>query len=69
MIKAVIWILVGIVIIIYNHSGGDSRLVIRWTNLDLGYLVIAYGLFILIRDRIQKHREKKEIEPESVDEN
>ncbi len=63
MIKAVIWILVGIMVIIYNHFGADGRLVIRWTNLDLGYFVIAYGIFIFIRERIQKQRQKQETVP------
>jgi hypothetical protein len=63
MIKAIIWIFVGIMVIIYNHFGADGRLVIRWTNLDLGYFIIAYGIFIFIRERIQKQRQGQETEP------
>lgn len=66
MIKAIIWIIVGIMIIVYNHFGAESRLVIRWTNLDLGYIVIAYGVFILIREMIQKQRQKKETDSDSI---
>ncbi|MFH1844543.1 MAG: hypothetical protein ABIF77_15190 [bacterium] len=49
MIRVFIWTAIGIGIIIYNHSGTDTQLIIRGTGIDFGYLAIGVGVFHLIR--------------------
>lgn len=57
MVRGLIWLVIGIAVIIYNHSGADSRLVIRGTNFDFGYLILAFGLYYIIKAAVQSGRQ------------
>ena len=56
MVQAIIWIVVGIGIIIYNASSTTSKLVIRGTGIDFGYLAIAVGVISLIVALVKKKK-------------
>jgi hypothetical protein len=52
--KALIFIILGIGIIVYNHMSADSVLVLRGTKLDFGYIAIGYGLIVGVMAMVRK---------------
>ena len=58
MLPGIVFILIGIGIFIYNTQQA-SKLVIRGTNIDLGYLIIALGLINFVLGYLRMQRIKK----------
>jgi len=52
--KALIAIIIGIGIVIYNHMSADSMLVLRGTGIDFGYIAIGYGVIVGIMSLVKK---------------
>ena len=44
----IIWAVIGIICLIWSHSGGKSHLVIRGSNISFGWLAIVYAVVKLI---------------------
>ncbi len=66
MVRALVFILIGIGVIVYNHTSVDSMLVLRGTKLDFGYLIIALGVISGISAVIRK--KKSQGQPEAAEE-
>jgi len=58
MLPGIVFILIGIGIFIYN-THQTSKLVIKGTNIDLGYLIIALGLINFVLGYLRMQRIKK----------
>ena len=56
MVQAIICIVVGIGIIIYNATSTTSKLVLRGTGIDFGYLAVALGVILLIMALLKKKK-------------
>lgn len=54
MVKGIIWIVVGIGIIIFNALSTTTKLVIRGTGIDFGYLAIVIGVIVIIWSLVKK---------------
>ena len=54
MVQGIIWIVVGIGIIIFNTLSKTSKLVIRGTGIDFGYLAIVIGVVVIIIALVRK---------------
>jgi len=58
MLPGIVFILIGIGVFFYNTQQA-SKLVIRGTNIDLGYLIIALGLINFVLGYLRMQRIKK----------
>jgi uncharacterized membrane protein YidH (DUF202 family) len=58
MLPGIVFILIGIGVFIYNTQQA-SKLVIRGTNIDLAYLIIALGLINFVLGYLRMQRMKK----------
>ena len=58
MLPGIVFILIGIGIFIYN-TREVNKLVIKGTNIDLGYLIIALGLINFVLGYLRMQRMKK----------
>ena len=58
MLPGIVFILIGIGVFIYNTQQA-SKLVIRGTNIDLAYLIIALGLINFVLGYLRMQRIKK----------
>lgn len=56
MIRGIIWIIVGIGILVFNALSKTTKLVIRGTGIDFGYLAIVIGVIVIIYSLIKKKR-------------
>ena len=56
MVQAIICIVVGIGIVIYNATSTTSKLVLRGTGIDFGYLAVALGVILLIMALLKKKK-------------
>lgn len=54
MIKGVIWIIVGIGILVFNALSTTTKLIIRGTGIDFGYLAIVIGVIVIIYSLVKK---------------
>lgn len=54
MVKGIIWIVVGIGILIFNALSTTTKLVIRGTGIDFGYLAIVIGVVVIIISLVKK---------------
>ena len=54
MVKGIIWIVVGIGVIIFNALSTTTKLVIRGTGIDFGYLAIVIGVIVIIWSLVKK---------------
>jgi len=58
MLPGIVFILLGIGVIIYNTQH-TAKLVIRGTNIDLGFLIIALGIINIVFAHFRAKRAKK----------
>jgi len=58
MLPGIVFILIGIGVFIYN-THQTSKLVIKGTSIDLGYLIIALGLINFVLGYLRMQRIKK----------
>ncbi len=58
MLPGIVFILIGIGVFFYNAQQ-TSKLVIKGTNIDLGYLIIALGLINFVLGYLRIQRMKK----------
>ncbi len=56
MVQAIICIVVGIGIVIYNATSTTSKLILRGTGIDFGYLAIGIGVILLIMALLKKKK-------------
>jgi len=56
LIRGIIWIIVGIGILVFNALSKTTKLVIRGTGIDFGYLAIVIGVIVIIYSLIKKKR-------------
>ena len=54
MVKGVIWIIVGIGILVFNALSTTTKLVIRGTGIDFGFLAIVIGVGVIIYSLVKK---------------
>jgi len=56
LIRGIIWIIVGIGILVFNALSKTTKLVIRGTGIDFGYLAIVIGVIVIIYSLVKKKR-------------
>jgi hypothetical protein len=57
MKKGLIWIVIGIGVIVYNHVSAGSMLVLRGTNIDYGYIAIGIGAIVMVGSMFDKEKQ------------
>jgi hypothetical protein len=54
VVKGVIWIIVGIGILVFNAISTTTKLIIRGTGIDFGYVAIVIGVGVIIYSLVKK---------------